>query len=135
MLATHCNTLQHTATHCNTLQHTATHCNTLQHNATHTHCSTLQLPDYPRFTLLVDNRECLQRTATHCNTLQLSDYSRLTLPVDNKECLQRDSFIFASELKHSVINVTYIIIFTEDYHRQAEMYHEQHLQVSETVTY
>ena len=34
-LATHCNTLQHTATHCNTLQHTATHCNTLQHTATH----------------------------------------------------------------------------------------------------
>jgi len=39
-LATHCNTLQHTATHCNTLQHTATHCNTLQHTATH--CNTLQ---------------------------------------------------------------------------------------------
>ena len=32
-IATHCNTLQHTATHCNTLQHTATHCNTLQHTA------------------------------------------------------------------------------------------------------
>ena len=28
-LATHCNTLQHTATHRNTPQHTATHCNTL----------------------------------------------------------------------------------------------------------
>jgi len=27
-IATHCNTLQHTAIHCNTLQHTATHCNT-----------------------------------------------------------------------------------------------------------
>jgi len=36
-MATHCNTLQHTATHCNTLQHTATHCNTLQHTATHRH--------------------------------------------------------------------------------------------------
>ena len=65
-IATHCNTLQHTATHCNTLQHTiktkdkvqmwlfihvyimyiyiyiyiAVHCNTLQYAATH--CSTLQ---------------------------------------------------------------------------------------------
>jgi len=28
VVATHRNTLQHTATHCNTLQHTATHCNT-----------------------------------------------------------------------------------------------------------
>jgi len=36
-LATHCNTLQHTATHCNTLQHTATHCNTLQHIPLVTH--------------------------------------------------------------------------------------------------
>jgi len=34
-IATHCNTLQHTATHCNTLQHTATHCNTLQHTEKH----------------------------------------------------------------------------------------------------
>jgi len=50
-LATHCNTLQHTATHCESvLQHTATHCNTLQHTATH--CNTLQ------------------HTATHYNTLQ-----------------------------------------------------------------
>ena len=40
VIATHCNTLQHTATHCNTLQHTVTHCNTLQHTATH--CNTLQ---------------------------------------------------------------------------------------------
>jgi len=28
VVATCCNTLQHTATHCNTLQHTATHCST-----------------------------------------------------------------------------------------------------------
>jgi len=34
-VATHCNTLQHTAAQCNTLQHIATHCNTLQHTATH----------------------------------------------------------------------------------------------------
>jgi len=27
LIATHCNTLQHTAALCNTLQHTATHCN------------------------------------------------------------------------------------------------------------
>jgi len=47
-MATHCNTLQHTATYtthfcilsCSTLQHTATHYNTLQHTATH--CNTLQ---------------------------------------------------------------------------------------------
>ena len=36
--ATHCHTLQQTATHCHTLRHTATHCNTLQHTATH--CNT-----------------------------------------------------------------------------------------------
>jgi len=66
IVATHCNTLQHTATHCNTLkltavtaitatqcntvQHTAAHYNTLQHTATH--CNTLQ------------------HTATHCNAVQ-----------------------------------------------------------------
>ena len=33
-VATHYNTLQHTAAHCSTLQHTATHCNTLQHTTT-----------------------------------------------------------------------------------------------------
>ena len=48
-VATHCNTLQHTATHCK-LQHTAKHCNALQHTATH--CNTLR------------------RTTTHCDTLQ-----------------------------------------------------------------
>jgi len=76
-LATHCNTLQHTAT-ClsvlmqmmffhmydglggNTLQHTATHCNTLQHTATH--------------------RNKLQHTATHrktCNTLQHITHAKI----------------------------------------------------------
>ena len=49
-LASHCNTLQHTATYCNTLQHTATHYNTLQHSATH--------------------YNTLRHSATHCNTLQ-----------------------------------------------------------------
>jgi len=34
-IATHCNTLQHTATYCNTLQHTTTHCNTLQHTTSY----------------------------------------------------------------------------------------------------
>jgi len=34
LIATHCNTLNHTATHCNTLHHTAPHCTTLQHTAT-----------------------------------------------------------------------------------------------------
>ena len=43
-VATHCNTLQHTAAHCNTLQHTASHCNTLQHTATLHHTTTLQHP-------------------------------------------------------------------------------------------
>jgi len=38
ILASYCDTLQHTATHCDTLQHTATHCNTLQHSTTN--CAT-----------------------------------------------------------------------------------------------
>ena len=86
-IATHCNTLQHTATHCNTLQHrmhdmircvwhwraaatylhncntlqhTATHCNALQHTATH--CNTLQHT--------ATHYSTLQHTATHCDTLQ-----------------------------------------------------------------
>jgi len=60
LVATHCNTLQHTATHRNTLQHTATHCNTLQHTATHG--NTLQ------HTATHGNTR--QHTATYCNTLQ-----------------------------------------------------------------
>ena len=83
-IATHCNTLQHTATHstgaclqhtaahCNTLQHTATHCNTLlcntrQHTATH--CSTLQ---HTAMQHAAAHCNILQRTATHCSTLQHS---------------------------------------------------------------
>ena len=58
-IATHCNTLQHTATPYNPLQHTATYCNTLQHTATH--YNTLQHSATPCNTL--------QHTATHCNTL------------------------------------------------------------------
>ena len=71
-VATHCDTLQHSATHCNslqqievnrtnrhhsvrktyTLQHAATRCNPLQHTATH--CNTLQ------------HTPCAKHT--HCNT-------------------------------------------------------------------
>ena len=53
-VATHCNTLQHTATHCNTLQHTATHCMTtlVQTHCCSTHCN------------------ILQHSTKHCNTLQ-----------------------------------------------------------------
>jgi len=58
-IATHCNTLQHTAAHCITLQHTAAHCSTLQHTAAH--CRTLQ------HTAAQFNTP--PHTATHCNTL------------------------------------------------------------------
>jgi len=34
-VATHRNTLQHTATQCNTMQHTVIHCNKLQHTSRH----------------------------------------------------------------------------------------------------
>ena len=69
-IATHCNTLQHTATHCNALQHTATHCNTLQHTATH--CITQQHTASHSNTLHHTTTHCntLQHSATHCNTLQ-----------------------------------------------------------------
>ena len=85
-VATHCNTLQHTAwaklrtathlsaintmkglgfrqhntTHCNTLQHTATHCNTLQHTATHTN----DMSDYHTETSHVTNMN------TSCHTYE-----------------------------------------------------------------
>jgi len=88
VMATHCNTLQHTATHCNTLQHTvfitrcevdmrhgdtlqhtATHCNTLQHTATH--CNTpYSLQDMKSIWDMVTHCNTLQHTATHCKTLQ-----------------------------------------------------------------
>jgi len=54
-IATHCNTLQHTATHCNTLQHTATLCSTLQR------------------ILIATGRDKLSTKPAqikHCNTLQ-----------------------------------------------------------------
>ena len=61
------------ATHCNTLQHTATHCNTLQHTATHsiTHCSMLQhvaACNTQYYTATCCNM--LQHAATCCNMLQ-----------------------------------------------------------------
>jgi len=43
-IATHCDTLQHTAPHCNTLQHTATHRNTPQHTVTH--CNILGITNW-----------------------------------------------------------------------------------------
>jgi len=80
-IATHCNTLQHTASHCITLQHTATHCNTLQHTATH--CNTLQHislyfeSDSENLSAADRRQPCicwrksvLQHPATHCKTLQ-----------------------------------------------------------------
>ena len=86
--ATHCNTMQthviwqHTAIHCKSLQRTATHCNTLQHTAIH--CNTLQVSATQQqhtathcnsryFLLQTRNKascNTLQQTATHCNTLQ-----------------------------------------------------------------
>jgi len=59
-IATHCNTLQHTATHCNTLHHIATHCNKL-HN-TYGASNTLQ-----HITTLCNT---LQHITIFCNTLQ-----------------------------------------------------------------
>jgi len=71
-LATHCNTLQHTATHCTTLQHIATHCNTLEHTATH--CNILQHDMqqvcFALCTHARDSCNTLQHTASHCNALQ-----------------------------------------------------------------
>jgi len=98
-VATHCNTLQHTATHhscvcilssrthvatqCNTLQLTATHCNTLQHTETQHFCvwccrrRRLWLWCAPcRHEHMLQHTathyNSLQLTATHCNTLQHS---------------------------------------------------------------
>jgi len=78
-MATHCNTLQHTARHRkvratrllrHSVSHTATHCQTLQHTATH--CNALQDKGdetaSPRCISLT-HRNTLQHTATHCNTL------------------------------------------------------------------
>jgi len=56
MVATHCNTLQHTATDCDRLRHTTTHCDTLRHTVTH--CDTLA------------HCNTLQHTVPHSNTLQ-----------------------------------------------------------------
>jgi len=90
-IATHCNTLQHTATpfnkqmekpatHCtryNTLQKTEGEtCNTLQHTATH--CNTLKRQPATRTNHRGPWRKekpaahcsTLQHTATHCNKLQ-----------------------------------------------------------------
>jgi len=75
-VATHCNTLQHTATHCshcNTFirmhtyvgmcltQYIVIHYNTLQHTATH--CNA-------HYNTMEPNVKCAIETATHCNTLQ-----------------------------------------------------------------
>jgi len=83
-VATHCNTLQHTATHYIALQHTAlclwhpkryvchvaTHCNALQHSATQ--CDTpLCVHGIQR--VRVSRSTTLQHTATLCNTLQHTD--------------------------------------------------------------
>ena len=78
ILATHCNTLQHTATHCNTLQHKYdVHKdiypiylgNTLQHTATHCNTNMMYIKIYILY-ILATHCNTLQHTATHCNTLQ-----------------------------------------------------------------
>jgi len=91
-LATHCNTLQHTATYCNILlklQHTATYCNALQHTATHcialqrttTHCNALQRT--------ATHCNTLQHTATHCNTLQRTATYNAILQHTATQCAER----------------------------------------------
>jgi len=99
-VATHCNTLQHTATHCSVPSRAlggalcvegqtlwdrfmATHCNRLQY--TSIHCNTLQSEGTcERAHCVLRDKRCgtgswhltathcntLQHTATHCNTLQ-----------------------------------------------------------------
>ena len=82
LIATHCNTLQHTASQCNTLQHTASHCTTLQHTAlvagrlfatccnmpqhTSTPCRRAELGEC----LPVQVHKSTLHHAAHCNTLQ-----------------------------------------------------------------
>ena len=70
-IATHCNTLQHTATHCKTLQHTATHCNTLHHTATQLRFDAMEQETFTYVPITISTHcNTLQHTATHCNTLQ-----------------------------------------------------------------
>jgi len=91
ILATQCNTLQHTATHCNAqrfervgsiaivftdLRYTATHCNTLQHTATHLEklCSRGNADVALQVHIQKNSRSLLNSPytclSTHCNTLQ-----------------------------------------------------------------
>ena len=71
-IATHCNTLQHTATRCNTLQLAATRCNTLQHTLQHTrrHHVRAQPRVQVRHVIAPHYQRPQRHThATHCNTL------------------------------------------------------------------
>jgi len=87
LLATHCNTLQHTATHCNTCTYESRHSWLLQQNLWNsiasnaaTRCNTLQHKhcDYEsRHSWLLQQNlwhstasNTLQHVATHCNTLK-----------------------------------------------------------------
>jgi len=89
-IATHCNTLQHTATHyggcavharvlrvrmcvlATSLQHIATHCNTLLHSATHCNKELWRRAcvSSPHVQHNAVPGNTLQHTATHYNTLQ-----------------------------------------------------------------
>ena len=63
VIATQCNSLQHTATHCITLQHTTTHCNN-----TATYCNSLQHTATPCNTQ--DRRLCASSCLPCCSVLQ-----------------------------------------------------------------
>jgi len=102
-LASHCNTLQHTATqefyasadrrmrrsgyaislhftvtHCNTMQHTATHCNTLQYTAAHCNAGNMCVSSIFACPAAAtpSHGSALQHLTTHCNTLQHRKYVR-----------------------------------------------------------
>ena len=79
VIATHCNTLQHTATQAlqgkkitihgnSTHKHTASNCKSLQPTAIH--CNKLHLWQVHTHTHTATHYNLLQLTATHCNTLQ-----------------------------------------------------------------
>ena len=117
-IATHCNTLQHTATQCNTMQHTAQHCNPLQHTAancntlqqTATDCNRLQqtATHCNRLLHTATHGNTLQHTATHCNTLDKADQGRSVIRTKrmNESChtygwvTGEDLYICATWLVH-----------------------------------
>jgi len=88
-IATHCNTLPHTATHCNTLQHTAERCSTLQHTTTYSSTNRMPPPEFGGPTKKQKTCEQTHHAASCCNTLQHTAIYYNTL-VNERECdLQR----------------------------------------------